>query len=364
MTTLQGQWIPNGPDKAILFDGAGKKLAVRTGNEICTLADLRERVYNGERGDDVPILMEDFGCDYELACELVFEGSSPSAGVLLDRAVELRLLYGTVTAREGERAMLASLGVMIGGHDAATNRFFVRMTPTVAQKLAEFVTDFPAELHARSFDVAAPYLPAQASREALLAERAYIDYTEHLNPGAANQWAMQRDVIERQLPTANQSAEAPAFRPARLFVEATSSADYARPDWAMVDLTPSFVQRIMALRQVCRDNELLSVRAAGGPTRWDRATEWRPDIPALIVSADDFKFEVHPKLAHGTTVESASVPIKRLLQLLQAGEVHNAKDFRWNDGVLYYANDSAEYLQERVAETELPVNHTTPDLAH
>jgi hypothetical protein len=49
--------------------------------------ELMARLVNGERGDDVPILMELFGCDYDAACDAVVDGDKEIAKSLLNAAL-------------------------------------------------------------------------------------------------------------------------------------------------------------------------------------------------------------------------------------------------------------------------------------
>jgi hypothetical protein len=58
------------------------------------VVELAERIRRGERGDDIPILMEDAGCDYEQSCDLVFGGRNLDALNILGAAV---LTAGKIT---------------------------------------------------------------------------------------------------------------------------------------------------------------------------------------------------------------------------------------------------------------------------
>lgn len=49
-------------------------------------SDVAERLARGERGDDLPVLMEAFGCDYENACDLLIGGRHVEALVALANA--------------------------------------------------------------------------------------------------------------------------------------------------------------------------------------------------------------------------------------------------------------------------------------
>ncbi|AET95310.1 hypothetical protein BYI23_E001490 (plasmid) [Burkholderia sp. YI23] len=81
-----GGWVRTDTERAVQYDAEGRKLAVRFGSEICTFAELEERLHRAEKGDDVPILMSAFGCDYDGACDLVFGDQHTVALDALDRA--------------------------------------------------------------------------------------------------------------------------------------------------------------------------------------------------------------------------------------------------------------------------------------
>lgn len=51
--------------------------------------DLKARIANGERGDDVPIVMEVLGCDYESAHAAVVSGDKDAVMALLDEGLKL-----------------------------------------------------------------------------------------------------------------------------------------------------------------------------------------------------------------------------------------------------------------------------------
>ncbi len=59
-------------EKAVAHATDGSKFAVRFGNEVTKASDVMARLSAGEMGDDLPILMEAFGCDYDSACDAVF----------------------------------------------------------------------------------------------------------------------------------------------------------------------------------------------------------------------------------------------------------------------------------------------------
>lgn len=51
------------------------------------LVNLKDRIANGERGDDVPILMELFGCEYDAACDAVCSGDKGLVMATLNAAL-------------------------------------------------------------------------------------------------------------------------------------------------------------------------------------------------------------------------------------------------------------------------------------
>ena len=66
----------------------GSKFAVRFGNEISKAHEVFDRLSSGEMGDDLPILMEAFGCDYETACDAVFLQKFDVAIAMLKECVD------------------------------------------------------------------------------------------------------------------------------------------------------------------------------------------------------------------------------------------------------------------------------------
>ncbi len=54
-------------------------------------AELRQRLRDGEQGDDIACLMADvFDCDYEAACDAVRAGDPTQTLALLDQALAAR----------------------------------------------------------------------------------------------------------------------------------------------------------------------------------------------------------------------------------------------------------------------------------
>ena len=73
-------------DKAVAVLPDGSKVAVRYGNEVTTLDEVVERLRAQHKGDDLPILLEAFGCDYDAACDAVFSDDHDRALAMLNAA--------------------------------------------------------------------------------------------------------------------------------------------------------------------------------------------------------------------------------------------------------------------------------------
>lgn len=79
------QWVGN-EDKAIGFFSDGSKAAVRAGSDVITLEEVIYRLRERHKGDDLPIVLEAFGCDYDAACDAVFAGDHDKALAMLNAA--------------------------------------------------------------------------------------------------------------------------------------------------------------------------------------------------------------------------------------------------------------------------------------
>lgn len=79
------KWIGDA-EKAVAIDPSGLMVAIRYGNEVIPFSEVEHRLKNGEMGDDLPILMSDFGVDYDAACAAVFGGHFKEAIDLLHLA--------------------------------------------------------------------------------------------------------------------------------------------------------------------------------------------------------------------------------------------------------------------------------------
>ena len=86
-TTNDLTWIGDA-ERAVAFGPTGLKMAIRTGNEVVTFAEVQKRLQDGEMGDDLPCVMEGFGVDYDAACDAVFGRQFQEAISLLNQACQ------------------------------------------------------------------------------------------------------------------------------------------------------------------------------------------------------------------------------------------------------------------------------------
>ncbi|MFP3637626.1 hypothetical protein [Paraburkholderia sp. SIMBA_054] len=176
--------------------------------------------------------------------------------------------------------------------------------------------------------------------------------------GADDRWeisekGMQSDIWSDLLSKngLTRTDETTAFRAATLYVEAFSSHAFPDARWAQVELSPQLVGRIKELRDLCRSLGLADVREFGAPAAWSGEQQWRPDMPHLRVSPEDFWYEVRPKNVDAE-VRTQAVTIDTMVALLdqtQSGQ-HDTGTFKWIDGKLYCDGSDAETLAEAVVD--------------
>lgn len=86
------------------------------------------------------------------------------------------------------------------------------------------------------------------------------------------------------------------------------------PQFAVVELTPAFFERLGELSALCRRYGLESVSVSAGPASWHREEELRITGDSLRVFGDMFWFEAYPK--HGNyQIETQSVNIPALTDI-------------------------------------------------
>lgn len=80
------KWVGD-DEKAVAILADGSKAAVRFAGQVITLDEVVDRLHHREKGDDLPILMGAFGCDYDAACDAVFNEHFDLAESMLQEAV-------------------------------------------------------------------------------------------------------------------------------------------------------------------------------------------------------------------------------------------------------------------------------------
>lgn len=130
-------------------------------------------------------------------------------------------------------------------------------------------------------------------------------------------------------------------QPFNLVIEAYAVSEFGDgPAHAEVTVDPTFIDRLVRLCRLCKENDLESVTVAAAADRWDNQEELRIRGDSLRVFGGAFWFEAHPKHAdYG--VETRSIEIDTLLTIVAAGSNAPPADqcFRWSNGRLYYAGD-------------------------
>lgn len=107
-------WIAVSDETAINVDNFGYRVAIRVGTDVVRFDELRARLDAGERGADIPCLMEHFGCDYAQACDAVFGGDKSVAMAMLDRVNHLRFVTATEQQQEAAGTAVFAHGVLLG----------------------------------------------------------------------------------------------------------------------------------------------------------------------------------------------------------------------------------------------------------
>lgn len=114
----------------------------------------------------------------------------------------------------------------------------------------------------------------------------------------------------------------PALRPGlkELFVLAFSCDENCdSPDWARVDLSTGFLERVFGLAKLCKDQGLEHVSVTDQPNYWHDPSHLNVRDESLYVSERSFWFRGHPKHCD-YAVETRSVPLDDLRALLRTGQ--------------------------------------------
>ncbi|MBN3761343.1 hypothetical protein [Burkholderia sp. Ac-20365] len=120
---------------------------------------------------------------------------------------------------------------------------------------------------------------------------------------------------------------------------------------ACVTLSPQFINRLRALRAVCQEQDLATVRAFLAPSAWKSEESRCPDVVAIDISKDDVWFNA---TQGDSTVATRAVPLETLFDILEEPAFNTEKlpSFCWNEGVLYFHTVSARGMIDRIADAE------------
>lgn len=169
----------------------------------------------------------------------------------------------------------------------------------------------------------------------------YIDQDEAYEDGTHGDYGTVEKIAE---PFATR-----AWSPT-LYIEAYTSSAFAIPGWVRVTLTPTLIERLRALQEVCQWKNIGVLQTFELPDAWSNASQWRPDLQALNVTRDDFWYTAQPK-NHESVVKTTPVPLDKLFELLETAKDHEVDPaFGWRLGSLYYHASDAEALIEIVEQ--------------
>lgn len=135
-----------------------------------------------------------------------------------------------------------------------------------------------------------------------------------------------------------------SVKPFKLVIGASATSEFGEgPEWAGVTVTPEFLQTLLRLRRVCRDEKLESVTVSQAPDCWDQEEYFRIRGDSLRVWGNDFWFEAHPKYAD-YNVETRAIDIDKLLKVVDKiakNDVENPmpEGFSVKNGVVFCGAD-------------------------
>ena len=131
------------------------------------------------------------------------------------------------------------------------------------------------------------------------------------------------------------------FRAVKLVMSAMPCADSDyHPDWAVIEVTPEFVSRIIWMRTICEKEGLAGVFHTCGPDEWGGGDESTVQGDRLVVEPDRFYFHAHPRGAD-YDIETSDVNIEAFLAAVAnpAGKVPDG--WAWHEERLYVTNDAS-----------------------
>lgn len=137
----------------------------------------------------------------------------------------------------------------------------------------------------------------------------------------------------------------------QLLMEVHATDEYGdAPEFAVVEITQDFLERLSVLSALCKSNGLESVSVSAGPESWHREEELRITGDSLRVFGDVFWFEAYPK--HGNyQVETQSVDIPALTDIARdpGKQRDDTLGLEFHDGILI-ASSFPEELADRYRE--------------
>lgn len=83
-----------------------------------------------------------------------------------------------------------------------------------------------------------------------------------------------------------------------VYLQAYATDEGSGPEYARLEVTPGFIQKVQALRALCKEVGLTEVRVTGAPQQWGPGTseeDLRLTAPELVVTPTMFWFEDAPK---------------------------------------------------------------------
>lgn len=129
------------------------------------------------------------------------------------------------------------------------------------------------------------------------------------------------------------------MKPFELVIDVFTTNEYGdSPAYAVVEVTPLFLDEVARLSELCRAHALTAVEVSASPERWDAEDEFRLQDDALHVQKNVFWFAAYPKHAD-YDVETRGIDIKDLRKIAEAGPgiAPENDSFQWSDGRLYFA---------------------------
>ena len=131
--------------------------------------------------------------------------------------------------------------------------------------------------------------------------------------------------------------------PVTVYTEVYTESEAPGPRWAKFVLDRAMLERIALGLDLCREHDLASVSFHAWPEKWE-ASESRMDTSKLAVADGHFWFEGQTK--GDTDVQTLSLPVIELCQVVLAGESSQYPEGRREGCVVYWGGGVDEVLDE------------------